>query len=148
VCLPLLIFHCTIKSRGSLLAPAHPGGLGKRAVKQLWCVVWWCLIRSASVVCCVGIDVLHCEFADSNKINIDAHISALTMLVGRQEGHPARKKIWGDGGGGHWLLWIMYCHKSTTSELETTCLESLDCHGVTNVRKCLGKNLIWENCSL
>ena len=31
VCLPLLIFPCTIKSRSSLLAPAHPGGLGKRA---------------------------------------------------------------------------------------------------------------------
>ena len=37
VCLPLLIFHCTIKSRSSLLAPAHPGGPGKRAVKWWWC---------------------------------------------------------------------------------------------------------------
>jgi len=34
-CLPLLIFPCTIKSRSSLLAPAHPGGPGKRAVKLL-----------------------------------------------------------------------------------------------------------------
>jgi len=38
VCLPLLIFPCTIKSRSSLLAPAHPGGPGKRAVKRL-CVL-------------------------------------------------------------------------------------------------------------
>ena len=30
--------------------------------------------------------------------------SALALLVGRQEGHPARKKIWGDGGSGHWLV--------------------------------------------
>jgi len=37
VCLPLLIFFCTIKSRSSLLAPAHPGGPGKRAIKRLWC---------------------------------------------------------------------------------------------------------------
>jgi len=37
VCLPLLIFPYTIKSRSSLLAPAHPGGPGKRAVKWLWC---------------------------------------------------------------------------------------------------------------
>ena len=37
VCLPLLIFPCTIKSRSSLLAPARPGGPGKRAVKQLCC---------------------------------------------------------------------------------------------------------------
>ena len=39
VCLPLLIFPCTIKSRSSLLAPAQPGGFRKRAVKQLWCGV-------------------------------------------------------------------------------------------------------------
>jgi len=31
--------------------------------------------------------------------------SALTLLVGRQEGHPACKKM-GDGGGGHWLVWM------------------------------------------
>ena len=31
---------CTIKSRSSLLAPAHLGGPGKRAVKRLWW--WWC----------------------------------------------------------------------------------------------------------
>jgi len=33
----VLIFPCTIKSRSSLLAPAHPGGPGKRAVKWLSC---------------------------------------------------------------------------------------------------------------
>jgi len=32
VCLLLLIFPCTIKSRSSLLPPAHLGGPGKRAV--------------------------------------------------------------------------------------------------------------------
>jgi len=37
VCLPLLIFPCIIKSRSSLLAPAHAGG--PRAVKRLWWVV-------------------------------------------------------------------------------------------------------------
>jgi len=35
VCLPLLIFPCTIKSRSFLLAPAHPGGPGKRVEKWL-----------------------------------------------------------------------------------------------------------------
>jgi len=39
VYLPMLIFPCTIKSRSSLLAPAHPGGPGKRAIKQFWCGV-------------------------------------------------------------------------------------------------------------
>jgi len=37
-CLPLLVFHCTIKSRSSLLATAHLSGPGKRAVKRL-CVL-------------------------------------------------------------------------------------------------------------
>ena len=32
-----VIFPCTIKSRHSLLAPAHLGGPGKRAVKRLLC---------------------------------------------------------------------------------------------------------------
>jgi len=31
-------FPCTMKSRSSLLATAHPDGPGKRAVKRLW----WC----------------------------------------------------------------------------------------------------------
>jgi len=37
VCVPLLIFPCTIKSRSSVLAQAHPGVPGKWAVKRLWC---------------------------------------------------------------------------------------------------------------
>jgi len=59
MCLPVLIFPCTIKSRSSLLAPSHPGGPWKRAVKRLWCggvVVssgwdywhWWASIEAAS----------------------------------------------------------------------------------------------------
>jgi len=28
----------------------------------------------------------------------------MTLLVGQQEGHPARKKYGGDGGGGRWLV--------------------------------------------
>ena len=39
MCLPLLIFPCTIKSRSSLLAPAQPGWSWKRAVIRLWL---WC----------------------------------------------------------------------------------------------------------
>jgi len=44
VCLPLLISPCTIKRRSSLLAPAHPGGTEKRAVK--WLCVCFDNIRS------------------------------------------------------------------------------------------------------
>jgi len=44
---PLLIFPCTIKSRSSLLAPAHTDGPEKRAVKQLW---WWCGVGGPSPI--------------------------------------------------------------------------------------------------
>ena len=37
VCLPPLISPYTIESRSFFLAPAHPGGPGKGAVKRLWC---------------------------------------------------------------------------------------------------------------
>jgi len=40
VCLPLLIFPCTIKSRSSLLAPAHPGGPGKKGRKTVVVVTY------------------------------------------------------------------------------------------------------------
>ena len=40
VCLPLLIFPCTVKSRSSLLSLAHPGAPRKGAVKRLCvCVI-------------------------------------------------------------------------------------------------------------
>jgi len=45
MCLPLLIFPCTINSRSSLLALAHPGSPGKKAVK------WSCV--------CVDISAWH-----------------------------------------------------------------------------------------
>jgi len=37
LCLPLLIFPRTIKSRSSLLAPPYPGGPGRSAINRLWC---------------------------------------------------------------------------------------------------------------
>jgi len=48
MCLTLLIFPCTMKSRSSLLALAHLGGHGKRAVKRLSVVVWLCGIWQAT----------------------------------------------------------------------------------------------------
>jgi len=59
VCLPLLIFPCTIKSRSSLLAPAHSSSPGKRAEKP---VVVWCgycdFIRTFSSCHCLIIHTL------------------------------------------------------------------------------------------
>jgi len=51
MCLHLLIFPCTIKSRSSLLAPPHPGGPGKRAVKRLW----WVIVIIICIFCAVDI---------------------------------------------------------------------------------------------
>jgi len=48
------IFPCTIKSRSSLLAPTHPGGAGKRAVKRLW----WC--GGVVVVCVICVFSYRC----------------------------------------------------------------------------------------
>jgi len=53
VCLPLLIFPCTMKSRSSLLAAAHPGGPGKRAVKQLWVCVCVFVSQYLALHCCM-----------------------------------------------------------------------------------------------
>jgi len=50
VCLPLLIFPCTIKSRSSFLALAQSAGTSKRAVKQLW----WRIVALSSLQCFVG----------------------------------------------------------------------------------------------
>ena len=66
VCLHLLIFPCTIKSRSSPLAPAHPGGPRKRAVKRLR---WW-----------LG-SVLGVPF------------STMTLMAGWQEEHLVHKNL-------------------------------------------------------
>ena len=54
MCLPLLIFPCTIKSRSSFLAPAHPGSPGKRAVKRLCARVCVCIQPSVLCRCWLG----------------------------------------------------------------------------------------------
>jgi len=66
-------------SRSSLLAPAHPGGPGKRAAKQLWC--------GGGGACVVSL--LHMQ--NNLYIYKQNAFSALMLLVGRQEGHPACK---------------------------------------------------------
>ena len=56
VCLPLSIYPCTIKSRSSLLALAHPGGgPGKRAVKRLCWWLWCISVRKCTASVCVKV---------------------------------------------------------------------------------------------
>ena len=65
VCLPLLIFPCTIKSRSSLLAPAHPDGRRKRAVKWLRVCDYIIMHNNNNhrKKCCVQKKRLHLRFA-------------------------------------------------------------------------------------
>ena len=62
--LPLLIFPCTISS---LLALAHPGGPGKRAIKWLWCgnnivdVIFFQNLRHC--ICIVAFDICITQFS-------------------------------------------------------------------------------------
>jgi len=63
----------------TFLVPAHMGSPGKRAVKRV------------CVCACVSIELIKKHFA----------FSPLTLLSGRQEGHPACKKL--SGGVLAWL---------------------------------------------
>ena len=66
MCPPLLIFPCTIKSRSSLLVPAHPGGPGKRAVKRM------CVCVCVRVMCCGTIgrdDYERCVLYDTQLVS-------------------------------------------------------------------------------
>ena len=63
----------------TVLVSAHPGSPGQRAIKRV----------------CVCVD------CNCVRLVASAAFSALTLLVGRQEGHPACKKL--SGGVLAWL---------------------------------------------
>jgi len=54
VCLPLSIYPCTIKSRSSLLAPAHRVVPEKGPLKPLWWLSWTCASSQTDQNCLVG----------------------------------------------------------------------------------------------
>jgi len=64
MCLPLLIFPCTINSKSSLWAPAHPGGPGNKAIKfmvvcESVCVCVRVTFKTEFVVSCLAKILLH-----------------------------------------------------------------------------------------
>ena len=81
VCLPLLISFCTMKSRSSLLAPAHLGGPRKRAVRRLWCK-WSNTPSYRSLV--VDEEIMRPGHWLGSVLCVS--FSALTLSVGRREG--------------------------------------------------------------
>ena len=99
VCLPLLISPCAIMSGGSLLAPAHPGGPGKRAVKRLCGVVpgivmilcvliyAWLLCDAWIFHCHVGYDVLQVEGFSISARGKELFVNATLQITnGRKYG--------------------------------------------------------------
>jgi len=84
MCLPLLIFPCTIKSRSSLLAPAHPGGSGKRVVKRLWCGGGGVLVTftflMANLLCAVEFSLCAGRLERSAELSFFAVLGLATHL--------------------------------------------------------------------
>jgi len=78
VCLPLLIFPCSIKSRSSLLALADPGGPRKKGCKTVvcgLCVEWLCSV-------CVQVGLLDLEVNTLSKILcVMVILLALVMMI-------------------------------------------------------------------
>jgi len=100
-----------------LLVPANPGSPGQRAVKRR---------RAASASFPApphptSCSVQYCQYSWSRFLNklvlLPGAFSALTLLAGRQEGHPACQKL--SGGVLAWLsvwsevqicIWPSWCH--------------------------------------
>ena len=88
VCLPLLTFPCTIKSRSSLLAPAHPGGPGKRVVKQLLCAGGYSkiLVKNHQFLLphwylAPHLGVTHCNFTETFGIRKLKSLNINNMMI-------------------------------------------------------------------
>jgi len=94
-----------MKSRSSLLAPAHPGGPGKRAVKRLWCGGGGVLCKQAELS--VSRDSLP---ASSNQSVVsDAQSSASAVAASDKDSATSQVR---------WLLSLLHCFKSVEERLE------------------------------
>jgi len=87
VCLPLFIFPCTIKSRSSLLALAHPGGPGKRAGKRLWWW-WWFSVQHWLVLAYLPVNKvrqkwLPCDFCKHFSYPLELLLACLELYLHR-----------------------------------------------------------------
>ena len=113
------ILHSTIKSRRSfLLAPAHPGGPGKGALKRLWCLLAGvgstCILQLlTNVVVAVGCEATVClaEYVvfrqtDDGSVHTERcgstssvqstpllHLSPSTRLTDKRVSQPANGSI-------------------------------------------------------
>jgi len=84
--LPLLISPCTIKSRSSLLAPAHPGGPGKMVIKRLWCGGY--LFTGVNRETVTDANTSNCTFHSSSDDNVSTSVHSI-WVPHRDSIHPA-----------------------------------------------------------
>ena len=92
MCMPLLIFPCTVKFRSSLLAPTHPDGPGKRVVKRLWWW-WWVVASKASIQSAVSLPWILVDQDSTRPVGnfagwiqcFQVLLNAFTPLAGQQE---------------------------------------------------------------
>jgi len=105
VCLPLLIFPCTIKSRSSLLAPAHPGGPRKRAVKRL-CVCVCVCVFVLSIECIVSIvhRCTHTHTHTHTHTRVASDVCKLTLSIISLQYTHAHSHTW-TVVSNWWRLW-------------------------------------------
>ena len=91
-----------------LLVPAYPGSPGQKAVKRL-CVCVYIVQDSLRFSLHKLAATSHTYMHTQPTTVLPMPFSAFTLLVGRQEGHPACKKL-----SGGWLAWL-----SVWSEVQT-----------------------------
>jgi len=126
VCLPLLISPCTIKSRSSLLAPAHPGGPGKRAVKRL-CVCVGGKKRCMSVTVRPVISTQPTSSRTSQTTRTAADLCQVQLTPSRLMNSIARGTwavlLWHPDFAGMELSTVSPCYLKTTfvSSLTSSC---------------------------
>jgi len=117
VCLPLLIFPCTVKSRSSLLAPAHLGGPGKKGRKT---VVVWCgvvYVHHRQCIACEGRSIAAwwlwltvCLHRSAGGMSLSELIWLIHLLQGwwgaRLQDLPGSQPSAVDGSG--WPGWLVH----------------------------------------
>ena len=111
----------------SFLVLAHLGSLGQRAIKRV-CVLWWLSLCSFSSLVSFGRQCLsnvwwmsfnvRGEFILTFCAELFITFSALMLLVGRQEGHPACSGV---------LAWLSVWSKVQTCIWPSWCL----CHSLS-----------------
>jgi len=74
------LFPCTIKSRSSLLALAHPGGPGKRVVK--WLRWWWWFSHMGS---CLGLS----HFVQQVCQQLQLKLETLRLRISHSKVYPS-----------------------------------------------------------